>query len=188
MNCGATFIDKPMKDCTFSSWVRDQNLNLSHHLPFIFSLSSSWSRTYHSLHYLGPTVSVLSLDMRSNRTRTQCIAKVGREVGLIIWGNVVRGGQDRWWARFAAAPGDDRQWRARRSIRPSGAPLSPSFPQAHPPQLHRRSTRRSRRRCWRSRKLPSTWSSPLASPSSGPRCAAVLSQGALFRVLGFWDW
>lgn len=63
---------------------RDRDLNPSH-LPFIFPLSSSLlSRTYHSLHYLGPTVSVLSLDMRSNRTRTQCIAKVGQEVGLVV--------------------------------------------------------------------------------------------------------
>ena len=63
------------------------------HPPFIFSLSSFLSRTYHSLHYLGPTVSVLSLDMRSNRTRTQCIAKVGQEVGLLL-SNFVRGAQD----------------------------------------------------------------------------------------------
>ena len=92
---------------------RDRDLSPSH-LPFIFPLSSSLlSRTYHSLHYLGPTVSVLSLDMRSNRTRTQCIAKVGQEVGL-VWGSFVRGAHDRLWARFAAAPGDDRQGRARR--------------------------------------------------------------------------
>jgi hypothetical protein len=38
-------------------------------------------RNYHSVHYLGPTVALLIIDMRTNRSRSVCIAEVGWERG-----------------------------------------------------------------------------------------------------------
>lgn len=108
-------------------------------------------RNYHSVHYLGPTVSLLVIDMRTNRSRTACVREVS---GWMLGSAVCKAPRLRTFPCAA--------WAVHRTFVTPATPV----PDFHTPS--RGITRYSRARRLPCRAWWSIWSSPRASHWCGP--------------------